>query len=150
MHPHITEAVAASRKLRATVNFATFHHGEQMYGDKPYTYHLLEVWSRVAVAGGCETAQMVAILHDILEDTDCLYEELAREFGVKVARAVLCLTKMKDLPYTEYIKGIRANPIALQVKIADTLCNLTQSHKEGNLKRIRKYSKQMYLLTKED
>lgn len=137
-----------SRRVQKALDVAMFHHGDQMYGTKPYSYHLLQVCNRVTDAGGDETAQMVAILHDILEDTYCLYEELAREFGVVVARAVLSLTKQHGMPYDEYIEGVRSNPIALKVKIADTLCNLTQSHKEGNLKRIRKYSKQMYLLTK--
>lgn len=139
-----------NRRIVHAIAFAEHYHGDQMYGDKPYSYHFLQVQGRVREAGGDVDAQVAAILHDVLEDTDCLYEEISREFGVRVARAVLCLTKQEGLPYKDYIQAIRDNPIALMVKIADTLCNLTQSFKEGNMKRIRKYSKQMYLLTKED
>lgn len=126
--------------------FAIDFHGGQMYGEKPYSYHLFEVRSKLLDQD--EDTQVVAILHDVLEDTACTYWEIEAKFGTAVAKAVARLTKVEGLEYDDYIEGIRDNPMALKVKIADTLCNLTQSHKEGNLKRIRKYSKQMYLLTK--
>ena len=133
-------------KVDEAAVFAVAFHGGQMYGDKPYSYHLFQV--RDKVKDEDEDTQVVAILHDVLEDTKATYRDIQTKFGREVAEAVARLTKVKGVEYTDYIEGVRSNPIALKVKIADTLCNLTQSHKEGNLKRIRKYSKQMYLLTK--
>ena len=135
-------------KLHQAWQLAVEKHGSQMYGDRPYSAHLHEVYMAVVRSGGSETAQIVAILHDVLEDTDCRVAEVSSVFGLEVFQAVLMLTKIDGLSYDNYIWAIRNNPLALEVKIADTLCNLTQSHKEGNLQRIRKYSKQLYLLTK--
>ena len=132
--------------IAAAITFASEKHGDQMYGDKPYSYHLLQVLDKVQEES--LVVRLTAILHDVLEDTDATYLEVAQAFGFDVAVAVLLLTKTGGMSYDDYIERIRSNPVALIVKIADTLCNLTQSHKEGNLKRIRKYSKQMYLLTK--
>lgn len=133
--------------IAAAITFASEKHGDQMYGDKPYSYHLLQVLDKVEEQS-LET-RLTAILHDVLEDTETTRDELCELFGNVVARNVWVLTKVEGGEYKAYIANIRDNPIALAVKVADTLCNLTQSHKEGNLKRIRKYSKQMYLLTKE-
>jgi (p)ppGpp synthase/HD superfamily hydrolase len=137
----------SKQMIAAAITFAVEKHGDQMYGEKPYSYHLLQVLDKVQEQP-LET-RLTAILHDVLEDTDATRDELCGMFGHVVARNVWVLTKTPGLEYKAYINCIRHNPIALEVKIADTLCNLTQSHKEGNLKRIRKYSKQMYLLTKE-
>ena len=44
------------------------------------------------------TAVQIALLHDVLEDTDTTYEELEETFGNDVATGVLTLTKQTELP----------------------------------------------------
>ena len=49
-------------------SFAIAAHADQMYGDQPYSFHLDAVVELLAVFG--EQAQIIGILHDVVEDTD--------------------------------------------------------------------------------
>lgn len=95
------------------------HKGQLDKGWTPYIQHLLGVWSRVRDAS--LTTQIVALLHDSIEDTDTTYEELVAEFGQTVADAVRILTHQRGLKYEAYINNIALsdNPYAILVKLAD-------------------------------
>jgi len=124
------------------------HHDGQMYGEFPYWHHLADVVDSVTRSIGEDDAIIaIAWNHDLNEDTNCSYEEMT-EAGLtqRVVDGVKCLTKVEGESYDDYIKKVRSNPDALLVKKHDTLCNLTQSVKEGNSKRIKKYAKQLLLL----
>ena len=135
--------------------FAIKWHGDQMYGDKPYVYHLDQVAAEVkrlhtADDKTSQLLQTVAYCHDLLEDTDCECEDLGSAFGWTVAEAVLLLTKTQGLRYDYYISKINNNFYALGVKIADTRANLKQSILDNDTKRIVKYAKQLMLLEERD
>lgn len=141
--------------LKAHEIAVNYHYG-QMYGDKIYMYHLQDVESkcRCLYKNTISDQDMfdlicVAILHDVLEDTDCEYETIGHACGWKVADAVVSVTKVKGESYKDYIKRVRANDLGLKVKIADTLCNLEESIKISDMKRIKKYTKQLELLCKD-
>lgn len=68
----------------------------------------------------------------------------ARGIPECVVTAVEILTKRKGLPYLEYLYGVRANPIARKVKIADMLSNLADN---PTPKQIRKYAEGLLFLT---
>lgn len=137
-------------KISKAIDMASKYHAGQMYGNKAYTYHLHMVMYKVrdlyredenlADLAAC------ALLHDVLEDTNCEYETIDHACGWKVADAVVSVTKVKGESYKDYIKRVRQNDLGLKVKIADTLCNLEESIKIGDVKRIKKYSKQLELL----
>lgn len=150
----------------SALEYAVQQHGDQMYGDAPYEKHLVSVATLaarqyhtvtgrnpIAYAGfTIEQVADVAALHDVLEDTAATYDDLRMRFGATVAVAVLALTKPKhDYDYSTYIAQVRANPLALLVKQADTLCNLAASVADGaaGAKRVAKYSKQIALLCAE-
>lgn len=82
----------------------------------------------LAVAGDSklttETEKIVAILHDVLEDTSASPEAIETLFGKEVLDAVQSMTKRKDEPYKEYLKRVAENPIALKVKICDVSHNV--------------------------
>ena len=61
----------------------------------------------------------VAVLHDILEDTDTTIEELIEEFPDSIVDAVITLSKSKAQDYNSYLKKVVKNPLALRVKRAD-------------------------------
>ena len=132
--------------------FAIQKHGSQMYGDKPYVYHLDQVAEEVEKLHHRQSSitskilQDVAFLHDSLEDTDTTINEIEKIFGNTVAEAVTLLTKRSGLRYDYYIRDIKRNFYALGVKIADTRCNLKQSIIDNDEKRIVKYAKQLMLL----
>lgn len=122
-------------------------HKGQLYGDRDYFLaHVLPVATLVETLGGDDTDVAIAYLHDILEDTDYTPAELRKVFGDRVWTAVLALSKYEGLCYELYLTGVSLNPRALLVKKADTLCNLQQSMKEGNAKRIEKYTRQLAIL----
>lgn len=129
------------------VMLMTKYHEGQLYAGFPYWYHLSDVMRSVSYLNSEDEVWAIAWLHDIIEDTEATAQTLW-EAGLtrRVIDAVICLTKVEGESYDDYIKKVRSNPDALLVKKHDTLCNLTQSVKEGNSKRIKKYAKQLLLL----
>lgn len=119
-------------------HFAAKCHGNQEYGDQPYIWHLIQVQLSVNRARYDETHQIVAILHDTLEDTAVTEGEIATLFGTTVSDAVVALTcYMKGDGYFEKVKR---NPIAKVVKIHDAMCNMEASIKSQDLRRVKKYA----------
>ena len=106
------------------INYATEKHAGQFRLDgKPYITHPLEVASSV----DDYRSKTVAILHDVLEDTNTTYEELNKEFGADISIPVFILTKSDKLDYEDYIMKIKFsnNDIVTSVKIADLKHNLS-------------------------
>lgn len=88
---------------------------------KPYIKHLIFVCDHV------DTLQekIVALLHDTLEDIDTVsYENIVEKFGANVAQEVDTLTNKTNTSYEDYIKNIKGNYIATNVKLADLLNNM--------------------------
>lgn len=133
--------------LQCATDFAIHAHGDQMYGDKPYLYHLSQVENNVIRVLGVDAfkERIVAVLHDTIEDTELTWGDLTR-FGQVVADAVWAMSKIDGEDYYDYIARCRANPIALIVKKCDTMANLTQSFTEQRHKGIIKYTTQLQLL----
>ena len=67
----------------------------------------------------------IAWLHDILEDTKTKAEDLLKA-GISpwVVVAVVALTKLPGEDYTAYLRRVKENPAAREVKIRDILHNL--------------------------
>jgi len=97
----------------------------------PYVNHVIEVAALLACEGGIddETLLAAAVLHDTVEDTPTTVEELAAEFGPKVAGLVAEMTDDKTLP-KDRRKALQIehaphqSPEAKQLKIADKICNI--------------------------
>jgi (p)ppGpp synthase/HD superfamily hydrolase len=72
-----------------------------------------------------EIEKIVAVLHDIIEDTDVTFYDLKNiGFSNEGLSALDCLTRKKDEDYVEYINRIKTNPIAIKVKLADLEHNM--------------------------
>ena len=76
--------------IKTARDFAIDAHGEQKYGARPYHVHLDAV-AELASAYG-ETAQVVAYLHDVVEDTPVALSAIEGRFGKFVAGCVAILT----------------------------------------------------------
>lgn len=104
-------------------------HKEQL--DKsglPYVFH---PW-HVAESMQDEKRCTVALLHDIIEDTDVTLDILKKNnFPDDVIEAINVLTKKDDEDYAEYIRKIAENELAIDVKIADLKHNLDKSRSNG-------------------
>jgi (p)ppGpp synthase/HD superfamily hydrolase len=111
-------------------SFAMTAHGDQMYGDQPYVYHLDQVAQLVAAFGADTMA--IAYLHDTAEDTDASLEDIQKTFGQRIAACVHLLTdepgaNRKERKAKTYAKLAKVNgPLetALIVKTADRLANV--------------------------
>lgn len=130
--------------------FALERHDDQKYGDKPYGYHLEGVVrlveARMKGDPMLSTYVAAAWLHDTLEDTTATYKDLVDAFGVCIAENVQYLTKVKGEEYETYMRKVLKSAIAREIKICDTLFNLTESFKGGNQKGIQKYPRQLDIL----
>ncbi len=114
-------------------------------GTTPYISHPQAVADYVArVAKESDEAVAVAWLHDTIEDCGLTtYDLRGQGISERVASAVLVLSHTPDEPYENYIIGIKADPVARAVKIADILHNLSDA---PNTKQIRKYAGALLLL----
>lgn len=111
--------------LDALFKFAAELHGSQK--DKsglPYWTHLAAVWQNVIDLGGGVEVQAAAILHDSVEDTSMDEDDLDALMPVRVADAVMAVTKRKGEENTKYIgRVIEAGRDAMLVKLADLYHN---------------------------
>ena len=115
----------------------------------PYIYHPVHLAEQM----DCEDSICVALLHDVVEDTSMTFEDLQVEgFSGEIINALKLLTHDDAVPYMEYVKEIRKNPIATKVKLADLRHNsdLTRLDEvnEKALKRVEKYKEAIKLLEK--
>lgn len=83
---HNEELIESAKK------FAFERHAGQMYGKRPYTFHLQMVVDTVRAHGGSTEQVAAAWLHDTEEDTGTTREELQQEFGDRVETLVYAVT----------------------------------------------------------
>lgn len=66
----------------------------------------------------------VGWLHDVLEDTEVKESDLRPIFGDEITDAVVAMTHEKDVPYLDYVRNLKKNPLARKVKLADLRHNM--------------------------
>ena len=112
----------------------------------PYVYHPFHLAEQM----DSEYAVCVALLHDVAEDTDITLEDLRKEGSHEVIEALSLMTHDDSVPYMEYIRGLRGNPLAVQVKLADLAHNSDLSRldvvDDAAKERCEKYHRAMELL----
>jgi len=97
------------------------HQGQVDKAGAPYIGHP----KRVMAALDDPTAKIVGLLHDAVEDSPLTLRELAdRGFPAVIVSAVDAVTKRDGEPYEGYLERVKADFIALQVKIADMQDNM--------------------------
>lgn len=96
------------------------HAGQFDQGGEPYVFHPLRVMLQMKT----EQAQIVAVLHDVIEDSDWTFEMLAAQgFSEEVIAAVDAMTKRTGESRLEAAARAVKNPLARIVKIADNADN---------------------------
>lgn len=123
------------------------HAGQKDKAGKPYIEHPLHIANLMST----EEEACVALLHDVVEDSDWTIDDLAKEgFSKEVLNAVEALTHDNEVAYFDYIASIRENPLAVKIKIADLRHNSDISRipqpTEKDFKRIVKYTKALGML----
>ncbi len=88
--------------------------------------------------------RIVAVLHDVIEDTKVTVDELRREgFPDEILDALACVTKRQGEDYEDFVARAATNPIARRVKLADLEDNMDVRRlgavTERDAKRLTKY-----------
>ena len=106
-------------QTKKAMRIAYIAHKDQV--DKsgmPYIFHPYHLAEQMRD----EASVCVALLHDVIEDTDFTYDDL-RELGISesVIGSIKLLTHNKSTAYTDYIQSIKdsGDEIAIKVKLAD-------------------------------
>lgn len=103
------------------------HHGQVDKCGQPYIFHPFHLAEQM----DNEITVCVALLHDVMEDTQITFEELAKEFPQEIMDALVLLTHKPGTDYFEYVRALKKNPYAKAVKLADLAHNTDQTRMVG-------------------
>lgn len=118
-------------------------HNGQLRRDSnvPYIVHPL----RVASQFNDLTRKTIAILHDVIEDTALDIDDLY-QFPSKVVKAVNALTRYEGEEHFKYIERVKENELAIEIKIADIVDNLSDTISVQQPSMIKRYDKSLKML----
>ncbi|MBQ6975284.1 MAG: hypothetical protein IJQ16_01845, partial [Selenomonadaceae bacterium] len=151
----LQEIFARHENLRVRKAFEiakTAHKGQVDKSGVDYIFHPLTVAFQ---CGGNISALIIALLHDVVEDSDLTFEELQKKIPLtdEELQALKLLTHDEKNPYLEYVEKIKSNELAAQVKIADLKHNSDLSRIDKNFltekdfKRVEKYKAALKILS---
>ena len=126
------------------------HKGQYDDCGMPYIFHPLHVACNVKTI----KEKTVALLHDVIEDTEITLNDIKNYgFSNDIIEALDAITRSEDEDYSKYIETVSKNKIATKVKLADLDHNSDISRIKGpdkeDFKRLEKYKKaKEYLITK--
>ena len=130
--------------LERAIEIATeAHKGQYDKAGNDYIGHPL----RVMDMGKTEKEKIVGVLHDVVEDTEWTFAQLAAEgFSQEVIDALQCVTKLSENEnYDDFIERVKKNPLATAVKINDLSDNMDIRRlpylSDKDVKRLKKYLK---------
>lgn len=133
--------------IKKARDFAILAHGEQLYGDEPYIVHLDAVAE--IVKDFSIHIQVLAYLHDTIEDTNIVRRDIEKEFDDIVARSVEYLTdvpasnrkerkKLTNQKLATIKVGSSFEPV-LVAKSADRLANMESCIAKSNSGLLKMY-----------
>ena len=140
MSPTIEDALAVAIEA---------HRGQWFPAPVPEPFILHPLRVMLDVSSG--TAQIVALLHDVVEDSTWTLHDLAdRGFDRSVLNAVDCLSRRTSETYTDYIERVATDGLAREVKLSDLADNISNNRAlpatPDNLARIARYEDALCVL----
>ena len=123
-------------------------HKDQLdKGGLPYVFHPFHLAEQMTD----EDTTVLALLHDVVEDTPYTLDDLAQMgFAPRVLEALALMTHDPAVPYLEYVAKIKTNPLARTVKLADLRHNSDTTRLDvpdpRAMQRVEKYRKAIQLL----
>ncbi len=123
------------------------HAGQTDKAGRPYILHPL----RVMMAMADDTDMVVAVLHDVIEDTDITTNDLREQgFPEEVVVAVDCLSRRDGEDYYDFVRRAITDPIACRVKRADLMDNMNTTRlpavTDKDKHRMQRYQKALTIL----
>lgn len=91
------------------------HEGQTDKAGVPYIFHPIHIAEQMDSEESC----VVALLHDVIEDSNITLEILSKYFNDDIITALRVLTKKENDDYVMYIKRVKTNKLATKVKIKD-------------------------------
>ena len=127
------------------------HRGQSRRDGSPYILHPL----RLMMSVNSSDAKMVAILHDVVEDCDVSFADIEQEgFPPHVVEALKLVTHEAGVGYDDYIRNIKPNALAREVKLADLRDNSNIHElpevRSRDLERMEKYHRAYKFLVADD
>jgi (p)ppGpp synthase/HD superfamily hydrolase len=109
------------RMLGSAITIASaWHLGQFDKAGLPYILHPIHVMNKVWDKYHDPELAQIAVLHDIIEDTNLTLNDLQNEgFSIRVLKGVDSLTHPSDESYDSYIDRISENIDAIKVKLED-------------------------------
>ena len=127
------------------------HAGQVDKSGVPYVFHPFHVAEQMDT----EHEVCVALLHDVMEDTDATAADL-RAAGIpgEYVDSCLLLKHEPGVPYLDYVANLKDDPVARKVKMADLrhnadLTRLDGAPTEADLRRVEKYQRALDLLAQD-
>ena len=112
----------------------------------PYIYHPIHLAEQMDTELEC----IVALLHDVVEDTEITFKALEKELPEEVVDLLKILTHDKKVDYMDYIRNVKKSVIATKIKIADLEHNADITRLDNitldDIKRTEKYKKALEIL----
>ena len=113
----------------------------------PYVYHPFHLAEQM----DDELTTCVALLHDVVEDTDITLDELKNNgFPDEVVEALSLMTHRDNVPYLDYVRAMKDNLIARKVKLADLAHNIDLTRLDNvddkAIERVNKYKQAILIL----
>ncbi len=97
------------------------HENQKDKAGKPYIFHPVRVFSK------CQTDEerIVALLHDVIEDTEISTYDLLKEgFPTEIVGAILSISRHDNESYEDFICRVNKNPLGKKIKLYDLEDNL--------------------------
>lgn len=149
-------AMKKNERLNLAISISSLAHiGQKRFGNgESYILHPIRVMMKMKTVD----EMIVAVLHDVVEDTDekspinWTIEMLTEAGFLKIhTDAISAMTKEEGGDYEEYLKNLKANKIARAVKLEDIEDNMNiftlKKIAERDLIRLEKYhAARLYLL----
>lgn len=135
------------------------HKGQvDKVGKDYFESHVMDVYDKVEPlfdkdGNDCVT-EIVALLHDVVEDTDWTTDALREQgFSEEILEALMCVTKQEGETYEQFVERAKSNRFACKVKIADLRSNMDITRlneiTDEDIERLRMYHKAYKFLTAE-
>ena len=141
-----TDSLTFEQRLADARAFALQWHGDQMYGERPYSYHLDQVAELAARYNLSRAARLAAYLHDTYEDTGLTRAELTARYGQDVDAFVWAVTgegEAREEQSASIVAKLKAFLEAIDLKLVDRLANVAASVAEGKTRLVDRYRSEM-------
>ena len=124
------------------------HAGQVDKSGLPYVFHPFHLAEQMET----EHEVCVALLHDVMEDTEVTADDLiAAGIPKEYVKTCLLLTHDPRVPYMDYVSSLKDDPVARKVKMADLRHNSDSTRLDGaptetDIQRFEKYRSALVML----